>query len=484
MYTSRMAANSSETTSLTRSSIERIPNEILSAIFQLSMHHPQCAEEAIDRHRDLYRGPTRITRVSSRWRRVGIATSNLWTTIVLLPCPKQTSQKRNNEANQKREKIAALWLDRSRARPLTLCFELAPAFNLFAPHSHRWEQVFLTGIGSKLADKMVMLDLPALRSLEVVSKYAYALSRRLATLPELRKLVWEGRWDSYIRDAGTPIWVNLTEINLDGMYGVGQVLHILLEAQCLESCRVRTVFGGLEHDTDINTTPFTAECITAFRATVMLEDTDEARARVDLLWSLPTAPVMHTFHLEYTNDESDDESPPRWDTPTPNFVTFIARTQGAIENLTLWSVWLPEDMMLSVLELVPDLTTLEIVGARAWVDDLDVFDLATNVIGRWEAISFTKDALQCLTRGADSVDCLCPKLTRMQLDDCVQAETEVVEAMITSRVGTLLYVRMVMLHNVEILHGDIPRRTLGRLGARSFSIPCNAAGRKLAYREC
>ncbi|KAF4564488.1 hypothetical protein EYR36_002424 [Pleurotus pulmonarius] len=94
------------------STAQRLPAEVLSLIFA-------CATHDSHERSDTLTSPLIVSQVCSRWRRIALSTSLLWTAITVT-YPYTTAQRQRIEA----------WLSRSKAQPLDLLLDLRdPAWN-------------------------------------------------------------------------------------------------------------------------------------------------------------------------------------------------------------------------------------------------------------------------------------------------------------------------------------------------------------------
>ncbi|KDQ59587.1 hypothetical protein JAAARDRAFT_205618 [Jaapia argillacea MUCL 33604] len=124
--------------------IDRIPNELLSGIFEIVTHSFDDPGESLST-------PTTLSLVCSRWRQIAISTPELWTTIFLTQALSPHDIARTST-----------WLERSKTRPLDLyldfrdpCWswdeedhsftwnDMAEILQLLLPHISRWRLVDL-----------------------------------------------------------------------------------------------------------------------------------------------------------------------------------------------------------------------------------------------------------------------------------------------------------------------------------------------------
>ncbi|KAJ6537248.1 hypothetical protein DFH09DRAFT_1178320 [Mycena vulgaris] len=249
-----------------RTHIDRLPNELLSAIFILAIE-----QDCHDESDPFTTSPTTISHVCRRWRHVALATGTLWTNVVLTfpTCDAQLTR-------------ALTWLDRSKTYSLDILLDFRdPAWDweedthgfrwadmeavltLLMPSAARWRTVELltdtwAPIFAFLArTRVVGFTLARLEKLHLARCNAYfaakgvvfqpvELSQHLplfggieADAPCLREVTLTG---VHI-DWSSPPLANLTKLELkyqaaDVMPNVTQLTHILASCPNLEDLAI------------------------------------------------------------------------------------------------------------------------------------------------------------------------------------------------------------------------------------------------------
>ena len=118
----------------TKCEIDRLPHELLSAIF-LFVAHPDTDEDALLHHHrgsgksamaaslpslKLDKQPCTLTQVGKKWRRIALTTPSLWAMFQL-----QVTDSRGSSPSPSYDSQVAIlrkWLELSRNAPLTFCF--------------------------------------------------------------------------------------------------------------------------------------------------------------------------------------------------------------------------------------------------------------------------------------------------------------------------------------------------------------------------
>lgn len=325
------------------SPFRRLPAEVLVQIFT---HF--CEENRIGLDSDIP-GFT-IAGVCAHWRAIVLSTRVVWSSMnVDLDSSRPTSK---NKAA-----VIGLLLKRSGEYPLTITLNGAHSskksrvISLLNKHSHRWKSLALyihearlrTYMGHQIKGKLGQLehlDLPTIRD-DPMDMFEIA--------PRLRSLVAR----SLVSNIRVPL-DQLVVITI-GFPKISEVRNILSVCPRLENLTLLAAWDGLELDEHVHVTATS-------NLTELSFGIDEGRdwEAMKQLLDIMTLPCLATLIFRHHEMSLADDF---WveDWPTRQFSTFLARSGCTITSLLINSIaWLSTEALMTLLQLLPPLTTLRI----------------------------------------------------------------------------------------------------------------------------
>ncbi|KAF7981011.1 hypothetical protein HWV62_35849 [Athelia sp. TMB] len=376
--------------------IRRMPSELLAEIYLQCIDTPwmhdigsgdypvtetgdnfgQDLQWAPGRFIKLGKMPLVLSSVCALWRRVAIATSELWASISLVIEP-------THEATDLL--LMGLWLERAREMPLFICLtnldlgnhfdiisDLTSILNLFVSRSEQWRAVdlllpfdtmqHLSSIRNRLS-KLEWLSIGSSDDLDepmVMSMFEVA--------PQLVSFqLAENLWPVNV----VIPWAQLRHCDLGCTGSPQEYLDVLHLMPALETCRMHIAFG---HDTfNLNSAPLQLRHL---RSLTLNDKSVEPK-----FLSFLTAPALRHFSMKTLSF-------------TPEAVSYTLapwiKSHNQIQRLTLGSDLAmgrqdSRQFMLSLLEGVPDLQQLHVLG-KAASDILNAPLTAFNVLSRLQVI--------------------------------------------------------------------------------------------------
>ncbi|KAJ7781867.1 hypothetical protein DFH07DRAFT_390269 [Mycena maculata] len=368
-------------------------------------------------------GPLLLVQVCPLWRRVGLATSQLWNSFSVVTSSDATCLRPDLE-------LVQLWLTRSGVQPLSLGIhnsedgiDPTPTLRLSSVHSRRWKVVNLLTRRPPSWAEIGVCDAPLLERLLVSWRGSGAEQDiPITSTARLSKLVWQV-------DRPAPTfninWSQLTELCLFGF--LADVLHVLASCPLLETCDL-----SIDLSDDAPGLPPVADPpIVLAHLTTLTLDSMRYTAAVAFVFDCIAAPKLLELRAGLYFDFG-------W--PHAAFAGFITRSGCAVKTLGLLAIWMEEDELVEALRLLGALETLEIVNLNLTASEDHVF-----VADRHLAL---------LTPRADAAETLCPRLTHIVLDRCFAAADGALADMMESRWRAPPEGAIAWLRRVEVVFPD------------------------------
>lgn len=397
--------------------IQRIPVELFCEIFKNCL--PEDAYSAVSRHA----APLLVSQVCATWRGIVLSTPTLWSSlrvsIIHIDRVPHIS-------------LIKLWLDRSRATPLSLCFELdkfppvsatfiqlaASILDIFATVSLRWRSLKLVLPGShKLLHTIFDVRAPNLEVLNLDLRNwsqdeTAEINLLLRSTLCLRRLSWSNRpswgsWDTPFRDVVTTLqvsWCDITHLVFDTCLNLENSYQILRQCRRLVSCDLRHFAGG---SPTVNLPSLTLPHLISMK--IYQHDPDEGLGYFFDVLRCPGLKIV-SVTCGYVLDGF------RW--VHVQFKSFLCRSSCSLQSLSLEFTGVTEDQLTQYLQASnPSLSRLEVYGMGR---DVCVTDTLLKML--------TCRKVPIGRRGP-----LCPNLRALILHNVLVSTDGVLSRMLTSR---------------------------------------------------
>lgn len=402
--------------------INSLPSELLIEIFlcylEDQVEFPQPAVNT---------GPLLLTHTCALWRRVGLATPELWKSFSVVTSSDAKSLRPDLELIQ-------LWLSRSGALPLSFGIHNAledidatPALRLFSAHSQRWKAVQLLTAQPPSWRDIGICDAPLLERL-FLSWKGSDVDQDIPITSTTR--LWDLVWEVHSLPAAFNInWSQLTMLRLSGH--LEDVLHVLTSCPLLERCDL-----SMDLRDDSLDLPRVSDLpIVLAHLKILSLDAMRYAVPVTFIFDSLAAPNLSELRVGLFFE---------FDWPQEAFAAFMARSGCAIKTLGLLAVWVDENDLVETLRLLSALETLEIVNLR--------------LSEREERICVTDRHIALLTpprEGAGAGETvLCPRLTRVVFDLCFDLTDGLLARMMESRWRAPPGHTLARLRSIEVMFPD------------------------------
>ncbi|KAK6996693.1 hypothetical protein R3P38DRAFT_3407246 [Favolaschia claudopus] len=374
---------------------------------------------------------------------------NLWTVI-----HHETSQL---GSAPRKVTLAALdvWFQRSGHLPLWVYSNSPRIHKRFALHAHRIQRISIMAYFWTERDvprAYRTASFPILEAIDIKSDLGVTPYSSLAYAPRLKKVIWFDPVTSWANGPG-PLgavppfpWERLTKAHIATGITVRQGRIIMSQCPILEECMF-SVVGTLTLD---RFSDLTHRTITLLRIQM-----DSQLGLADFFHGL-TLPSLRSVGLLYDDSKGlRFETINMWEEDSTGwnaFLEFLRRSRCALTSLQFTRWGLIEPMILELLELMTSsLDELVIDGFDSYEDEEFVNRHQFGVEDE-PPVSIADNAVRRLTySGAhQNPPCLCPRLTVLHLNNCIECDQRALAIMVASRRRTSGSVGVLRLEKVEI----------------------------------